>query len=79
MASPIEVKMSPWNNSGIRTTRGSYYDPDTHERKRLSKSLELKVTDNTKRKAQGLLTDVKSEWEHKLNTSASKENKHPSL
>lgn len=74
MASPIEVKVSLWNNGGIWTARGSYYDPDTHERKRLSKSLELKVADNTKRKAQKLLPEVKSEWEHSLNSTAINEN-----
>ena len=59
--------MSLWNNSGIWTARGSYIDPETGNRKRLSKSLGLRVADNTKRKAQKELPIVKAQWEQSLN------------
>lgn len=68
MASPIEVKMSLWNNNGIWTARGSYYDPYTHKRKRLSKTLKLYVKQNTKRKALSMLPIIQAQWEDKLNT-----------
>lgn len=66
MASPIEVKVSLWKNNNIWSARGDYIDPITGIRKRPSKSLELKASEHTKRKALAMLPRIKAQWENEL-------------
>lgn len=69
MTSPIEVNVTLYERNGVWTARGDYINPVTGKRCRPSKSLNLKVADNTKRKAQRILPEIKAQWEQELNAN----------
>ena len=68
MTSPIEVNVTSMN-VGSMDGKVDYINPVTGKRCRPSKSLNLKVADNTKRKAQRILPEIKAQWEQELNAN----------
>lgn len=60
MTSPIEVNVTSMN-VGSMDGKVDYINPVTGKRCRPSKSLNLKVADNTKRKAQRILPEIKAQ------------------
>ena len=74
MTSPIEVNVTLYERNGVWTARGDYVNPVTGKRCRPSKSLNLKVADNTKRKAQRILPEIKAQWEQELNANIVSDN-----
>lgn len=67
MTSPITVRVTLYNHKGTWTARGDYKDPVSGRRKRPSRTLSLKVANNTKRKALAMLPEIKAQMERELN------------
>lgn len=74
MTSPVTVNVTLYNHKGTWTARGDYIDPISGKRKRPSKTLGLKVSKNTKRKALILLPEIKAQWDRELNVGVVSDN-----